>query len=60
MDTADQTKPIIRVFLPLTRQGGLGYYDGMNLPVCIVQNAKNKDLLVGKHKGDLNIQDGID
>lgn len=46
-----------KIFMPLTRQGGFGYVGGMNIPTCIVQMVKNKDLFVGKVRGDLNASD---
>lgn len=46
-----------KIFMPLTRKGGFGYVGGMNIATCIVQMVKNKDLFVGKSRGDLNASD---
>jgi len=46
-----------KIFLPLTRKGGFGYMFGMNIPICIVQMVKNRDLFVGKARGEMNASD---
>lgn len=45
-----------KIMMPFTKQGGFGYM-GIELPLCMVQGMKNKDLFVGMVKGNLNFDE---
>eukprot|EP00801_Mesodinium_rubrum_P004522 Mrub_04525.p1 GENE.Mrub_04525~~Mrub_04525.p1 ORF type:complete len:401 (-),score=65.54 Mrub_04525:55-1131(-) len=42
------------MYLPLTKQGGFGYFGGIQFPVSIMHAIYGQDLMVGKLRGDLN------